>query len=93
MEFFEHPDFDQHESVHYFCDADSGLRAIIAIHSSALGPAGGGCRYWRYASDADALTDALRLSRGMTYKSAVAGIPFGGGKALILARDGMQTVP
>ena len=85
MSVFEHPEFDRHESVHYFDDPDSGLRAIIAVHSTALGPAAGGCRRWTYASDELALTDVLRLSRGMTYKNAVAGLPFGGGKAVILA--------
>ena len=87
MGVFDHPDFDQHDSLHYVQDADSGLKAIIAIHSTALGPAAGGCRRWQYASDADALTDALRLSRGMSYKNAVADLPFGGGKAVILASD------
>ncbi len=87
MGVFDHPEFDQHESLHYAQDPDSGLQAIIAIHSTALGPAAGGCRRWQYASDADALTDALRLSRGMTYKNAVAGLPFGGGKSVILASD------
>ena len=66
-------------------NAPTGLNAIIAIHSTALGPAAGGCRRWHYANSADALTDALRLSRGMTYKNAVAGLKFGGGKAVILA--------
>lgn len=87
MGVFDHPEFDQHESVHYFHDAGSGLQAVIAIHSTALGPAAGGCRRWQYVSDAEALTDALRLSRGMTYKNAVAGLPFGGGKSVILASD------
>lgn len=87
MGVFDHPEFDQHESLHYVQDPDSGLKAIIAIHSTALGPAAGGCRRWQYASDANALTDALRLSRGMTYKNAVAGLPFGGGKSVILASD------
>ncbi len=87
MSVFDHPEFDRHESIHHFCDPETGLQAIIAVHSTALGPAAGGCRRWRYASDADALTDALRLSRGMTYKNAVAGLPFGGGKAVILAGD------
>lgn len=87
MGVFDHPEFDQHESVYYVHDADSGLKAIIAIHSTALGPAAGGCRRWQYACDADALTDALRLSRGMTYKNAVAGLSFGGGKSVILAAD------
>jgi leucine dehydrogenase len=87
MAVFDHPEFDQHESLHFVQDADSGLQAIIAIHSTALGPAAGGCRRWQYASDDDALTDALRLARGMTYKNAVAGLKFGGGKSVILASD------
>jgi leucine dehydrogenase len=87
MGVFDHREFDQHESIHYVQDPDSGLAAIIAVHSTALGPAAGGCRRWRYQAESDALTDALRLSRGMTYKNAVAGLPFGGGKAVILARD------
>lgn len=87
MGVFSHPEFDQHESLHYVQDPTSGLQAIIAIHSTALGPAAGGCRRWQYANDEDALTDALRLSRGMTYKNAIAGLPFGGGKAVILASD------
>lgn len=84
MSVFHHRDFDNHESVHHVCDPDTGLQAIIAIHSTALGPAAGGCRYWQYADPSDGLTDVLRLSRGMTFKNAVAGIPFGGGKAVIL---------
>ena len=93
MGVFDHPDFDQHDSLHYFQDPDSGLKAIIAIHSTALGPAAGGCRRWQYASDADALKDALRLSRGMSYKNAVAELPFGGGKAVILASDNAPKSP
>ena len=85
MSVFDHAEFDNHESLHYFFDDKTGLRAIIAVHSTALGPAAGGTRRWVYASDADALTDVLRLSRGMTYKNAVAGLKFGGGKAVILA--------
>jgi leucine dehydrogenase len=81
---FEASDFDAHEAVHFFTDPHSGLRAIIAIHSTALGPAAGGARYWTYASSADALTDVLRLSKGMTYKNAMADLPLGGGKAVIL---------
>ena len=77
--------FDEHESVHQFWDRESGLRAIIAIHSTALGPAAGGCRFWHYETDDQAMTDVLRLSRGMTYKNALAGIPFGGGKCVVLA--------
>jgi leucine dehydrogenase len=87
MPVFDHPEFDKHESLHFVRDEQTGLQAIIAIHSTALGPAAGGCRRWQYASDRDALTDALRLSRGMTYKNAVAGLTFGGGKAVILASD------
>jgi leucine dehydrogenase len=81
---YEHPDFDQHERIVHFHDKNSGLKAIIAIHSTALGPAAGGCRLWTYEGSADALTDALRLSRGMSYKNAMAGLPFGGGKSVIL---------
>jgi leucine dehydrogenase len=79
------PDFDHHESVHLFDDAKTGLQAIIAIHSTHLGPAAGGTRFWHYADKAAAMTDALRLSRGMSYKNAMAGLPAGGGKAVILA--------
>ncbi len=84
MQLFDQPSFDGHESVLYCHDAASGLRAIIAVHSTRLGPAAGGCRMWDYASETDGLNDALRLSRGMTYKSAIAGLPLGGGKAVIL---------
>ena len=87
MSVFGHPEYDSHESVHFFDDTATGLKAIIAIHSTALGPAAGGCRRWQYARDDDALTDVLRLSRGMTYKNAIAGLPFGGGKSVILASD------
>lgn len=78
-------DFDGHEDVHFFSDATSGLSAIIAIHSTYRGPAAGGVRYWHYAQDVDAVTDALRLSRGMSYKNAMADLPMGGGKGVILA--------
>ena len=82
VELKAHPDFDQHESV-VFSPGES-LTAIIAIHSSKLGPAAGGCRMYPYTSREEALADVLRLSRGMTYKSALAGIPFGGGKSVIM---------
>ena len=85
MGVFDHSEFDNHESVNFFHDTHTGLRAIIAVHSTALGPGAGGTRRWQYESDADALTDVLRLARGMTYKNAVAGLKFGGGKAVILA--------
>ena len=81
------PDFDAHEEVHFITDEKSGLRAIIAVHSTYLGPAGGGARFWHYAKDGDALRDALRLSRGMSYKNAMADLPLGGGKAVILADE------
>ena len=93
MAVFDHTEFDNHESLHFINDEQTGLRTIIAVHSTALGPAAGGCRRWSYVSDADALTDALRLSRGMTYKNAVAGLEFGGGKAVILADDAAPKSP
>ncbi|MEM6415261.1 MAG: Glu/Leu/Phe/Val dehydrogenase dimerization domain-containing protein [Pseudomonadota bacterium] len=76
--------FDNHERVEFSFDADTGLRTIIAIHSTALGPAAGGCRLWEYNQPEEALHDALRLSKGMSFKNAVAELPFGGGKAVIL---------
>jgi leucine dehydrogenase len=84
MEIFDMREFDAHEQLAFGHDAASGLRAIIAIHSTALGPAAGGCRMWPYASMQEAVADALRLSRGMSYKNAMAGLPFGGGKAVIV---------
>jgi leucine dehydrogenase len=84
---FNAADFDAHEGVYFAHDAATGLYAIIAMHSTHLGPAAGGCRWWAYADEAEALTDALRLSRGMSYKNAMAGLPLGGGKAVILKQD------
>jgi leucine dehydrogenase len=84
---FDHPEHDDHESVLFARDAASGLRAIIAVHSTAAGPACGGVRFWHYATEADALTDVLRLSKGMSYKNVMAGLPLGGGKAVILADE------
>ena len=78
------PAYDGHERVVRAVDRKAGLHAIIAIHDRSLGPAIGGCRMWDYEDEDAALTDALRLSRGMTCKSALAGVPFGGGKAVIL---------
>lgn len=80
---FDLPSFDHHEGVHFFHDEDSGLRCIIAVHSTVLGPSAGGTRMWDYADSAAMVTDALRLSQGMSYKNAMAGIPHGGGKAVI----------
>lgn len=82
---FGTPSFRSHENISFFHDERSGLKAIIAIHSTALGPAFGGCRMWPYATEEQALEDVLRLSRGMSFKNALAGLPFGGGKSVILA--------
>jgi leucine dehydrogenase len=87
------PDFDAHESVSFFRDEAAGLTAIIAIHSTHLGPAAGGARFWHYADKTDAVTDALRLSRGMSFKNAMAGLPVGGGKGVILADKGAVKTP
>ena len=90
--FWAEPDYDAHECVQLVHDRASGLTAIIAIHSTHLGPAAGGTRFWHYADPAGAMRDALRLSRGMSYKNAMAGLPMGGGKAVILAdRTGTKT--
>ena len=90
---FDHPDFDAHEQVVFAHDPASGLRAIIAIHDTTLGPALGGCRIWGYASEAEALADVLRLSRGMSYKAALAGLPLGGGKAVVMTAPGRPKTP
>lgn len=82
---FDHPEFRNHEMVSFACDPVTGLKAIIAVHDTTLGPALGGCRIWPYATSEEALTDALRLSSGMTYKNALANLDLGGGKAVILA--------
>ena len=84
MSVFSNPAFDDHEKVAFCYDEPTGLSSIIAIHSTALGPGAGGCRQWAYADDTAALTDVLRLSQGMSYKSAMAGLPLGGGKAVII---------
>jgi len=82
--FFDLPDFDNHEQVVFCSDEETGLKAIIAVHSTKLGAAVGGCRMWDYASDEEALVDVLRLSKGMTYKNAMAGLEMGGGKSVII---------
>jgi leucine dehydrogenase len=87
------PDFDDHEEIHFVNDEKCGLKAIIAVHSTHLGPAAGGARFWHYAEDDEALTDALRLSRGMSYKNAMAGLPLGGGKSVILADENRAKTP
>jgi leucine dehydrogenase len=78
------PEFEGHKMVSFVSDAQTGLRGFIAIHNTRLGPATGGTRYWRYDTEADALRDALKLSRAMTYKCALAGVAYGGGKAVII---------
>ena len=79
--------FRGHEQLAYFHDKESGLKAFIAVHDTSLGPAAGGCRMWPYESEMDALNDVLRLSRGMSYKNAMAGLPLGGGKAVIIGNS------
>ncbi|MFC3581009.1 Leu/Phe/Val dehydrogenase [Sphingomonas hylomeconis] len=86
------PDFDAHEGVHLFTDAASGLQAVIAVHSTHLGPAAGGVRFWHYGDSDRAITDALRLSRGMSFKNAMAGLPMGGGKGVVLAANPGDTI-
>ena len=91
--FWTEADFDGHELVEFIHDRDSGLTAIVAIHSSHCGPGAGGTRFWHYADPAGAMRDALRLSRGMSYKNAMAGLPMGGGKAVILADVDKRKTP
>jgi leucine dehydrogenase len=86
-------DFDAHEELHFVTDEKCGLKAIIAIHSTHLGPAAGGARFWHYAKDEEGLVDALRLSRGMSYKNAMAGLPLGGGKTVLLADEARTKTP
>jgi leucine dehydrogenase len=86
-----HPSFDGHEDVVAVGDAALGFAGYVAIHNTALGPAAGGCRIWTYEKTEDALTDALRLARGMTYKNAMADLPLGGGKAVLYQMGGDRT--
>ncbi|MEB0139282.1 MULTISPECIES: Glu/Leu/Phe/Val family dehydrogenase [unclassified Undibacterium] len=90
---FNEINFDQHEQVVFASEAKSGLKAIIAVHNTTLGPAMGGCRMWNYSSEAEAVRDVLRLSRGMTYKNAVAGLPVGGGKSVIIGNPKTDKTP
>ena len=91
MEIIEKVTNTDHEKVLIGRDAAIGYHGIIAIHSTVLGPAVGGTRFWHYASEQEALTDALRLSHGMTYKNALAGLPLGGGKSIIIANHAATT--
>ncbi|NDW20732.1 Glu/Leu/Phe/Val dehydrogenase [Alteromonas hispanica] len=84
MSVFDHSEFDNHEHVAFYHDEKAGLSAIIAIHNTNLGPALGGCRMWPYVNSSEALTDVLRLSKGMTYKAALANLELGGGKSVII---------
>ena len=93
VEVFDADDFDNHEQVVFAQDAASGLRAIIAIHNTNLGPALGGCRMWPYATQGEALEDVLRLSKGMTYKAAMAKVALGGGKMVVIADSKKDKTP
>ncbi|HEU4821508.1 MAG TPA: Glu/Leu/Phe/Val dehydrogenase dimerization domain-containing protein [Qipengyuania sp.] len=91
--FWTEADYDNHELVQLVHDTVSGLTAIIALHSTHLGPGAGGTRFWHYADPAAAMRDVLRLSRGMSFKNAMAGLPMGGGKAVILADAAKTKTP
>ena len=91
--FWAEADYDDHELVQFVRDPKSGLTAIIALHSTHLGPGAGGTRFWHYADPENAMRDALRLSRGMSFKNAMAGLPMGGGKAVILADPDQTKTP
>ncbi len=93
MGLLEAKDYDNHELVQWTRDAESGLSFIIAVHNTALGPAAGGCRMWSYSHSGAALEDVLRLSRGMSYKNAMADLPFGGGKAVIMGDPRTEKSP
>ncbi|MEB3701540.1 Glu/Leu/Phe/Val dehydrogenase [Candidatus Bealeia paramacronuclearis] len=93
MTVFYARDFDNHENVVFCNDEETGLKAIIAIHNTNRGPALGGCRMWNYVDEQEAVTDALRLSRGMTYKAAIANLKLGGGKAVIIGNSKRDKSP
>ena len=93
MTLFDSPAFENHEAVHSFFDEKSGLRCIIAVHSTFRGPAAGGCRMWTYPNAEAALTDALKLSRAMSYKNAMADLELGGGKAVIIGDSRKAKTP
>ena len=85
--------FDGHEQVVFCHDKDTGLKAIIGIHNTVLGPALGGTRMWNYTNEWEALNDVLRLSRGMTFKNSISGLNLGGGKAVIIGDAKTQKTP
>lgn len=93
MTIFSDSAFDNHEQVVFASDPETGLKAIIAVHNTNLGPSLGGCRMWPYASEQDAIHDVLRLSRGMTYKSALVNLPLGGGKSVIIGDPCREKTP
>lgn len=90
---FGQQSFDNHEQIVFCNDKDTGLKAIIGIHNTVLGPSLGGTRMWKYNSEWEALNDVLRLSRGMTFKSAIAGLDLGGGKAVIIGDAKTEKTP
>ncbi|MCO6148816.1 Glu/Leu/Phe/Val dehydrogenase dimerization domain-containing protein [Flavobacterium sp. NRK1] len=90
---FGQPSFNDHEQIVFCHDKDTGLKAIIGIHNTVLGPALGGTRMWKYTNEWEALNDVLRLSRGMTYKSAISGLNLGGGKAVIIGDSKLDKTP
>ncbi|HEX9981144.1 MAG TPA: Glu/Leu/Phe/Val dehydrogenase [Flavobacterium sp.] len=90
---FGQASFDNHEQIVFCNDKDTGLKAIIGIHNTVLGPALGGTRMWKYSNEWEALNDVLRLSRGMTYKSAISGLNLGGGKAVIIGDAKTEKTP
>lgn len=93
MTVFHAPDFQDHEQVVFCHDVESNLKAIIAIHNTNRGPSLGGCRMWPYANEQEAINDVLRLSRGMTYKSALSKLPYGGGKSVIIGDPKTDKTP
>lgn len=93
MSVFDSESYRDHEFVSFCQDSETGLKAIIGVHDSTLGPALGGCRMWPFVSEQEALEDVLRLSRGMTYKAAMADLSYGGGKAVIIGDSRTQKTP
>ena len=93
MSVFEAAEYDDHEQVVFVRERSVGLRAIIAIHDTTLGPALGGVRMYPYASESDAVRDVLRLSRGMTYKAAVLDCGLGGGKSVVIGDPYSEKTP
>ena len=87
---FKQMETDALEQLHFFSDPSTELRAVVAIHSTVRGPALGGCRFIPYSTNDDAITDAIRLAKGMSYKAALAGLPFGGGKAVLIRPDNLN---